>query len=275
MSCAIMRNTFKTLVRMWTFWLIVLVSAAIAVRLGYTEYVSYAPGYEPSVLSYESYVQGIYHRLSQLLLIASPFLVIVTTVLITNRDYGDQFFEVEKAAGVKPANYLFGRLSVIAIAAVAVQWVISFLCVFVFVIRKGGVYGLSVWQYCSDSAWRLFRVDIFVAFPMILFYLGLTYLLGIVFRSGIAAALGGLGLSVANFSFTILYQYRSFQTFFNYFAPPPKMLLRYVIYYQAENSGMQLMGATFERASLSAGFLISFFAVCAICCYFLIKKRES
>lgn len=270
-----MRNTFKILVRTWTFWFATVISAAIAVRLGFTEYITYAPGYEPSVLSYERYVQGIYHRVSQMFLIALPFLVIVMTALIIHQDYEDPFYEIEKAAGVKPSNYLFGRLCVIAMTTAVVQWVVGFLSISVFVFRKGGIYGLTTWQYCLDSVWRLLRIGFFVAFPMILFYMGLTYLLGTLFRSGMAAAVGGLGCSVANFSFTMLYQYRAFQTYFHYVSPPPKMLLQYVVYHPAENSGMHRMDATFEKALFSASILILFFAVCAICCYVLIKKRET
>lgn len=260
--------------RSWSFWLAVAVAAAIAVREGFTEYVTYASGYEPAVLSYERYVQGIYHRLPMLLSIALPFLTVITTVLVVHRDYGDQFFEIEKAAGINPAGYLFGRFSVIAFTTAAAQWVISFLCISVFVVRKGGVYGLTAWQSCLDSAWRLFSIDLCAALPMILFYLGLTYLLGALLRSGIAAAVGGLGCSVANYAFTILYQYRAFQTYFDYVSPPPKMLLRYVVYQREANGGIQLMGATFEKALLSAGILVAFFAVCAGCCYGLVKRRE-
>ena len=65
---------------------------------GLKDYVTFAPGYEPTALSYERYVQGIAHRMANELLLALPFLAVTVTALLLGRDYGDGFYEIEKAA---------------------------------------------------------------------------------------------------------------------------------------------------------------------------------
>lgn len=271
---ATIRNTAKTLFRSWTFLLALAVFAGMAVREGLADYVTYAPGYEPKVLAYATYVQGIDHRMSNLLLLAFPFFAIVVTALVLNRDYGDRFFEIEKAAGVKPARYLLGRLCAVVAVSCAAQWGFGTLCMGLYVFRWGGVYGLSVSQFVIDCALRQFRLTLCAALPLVLFCVGLIYLLGATFHSSFAAAVGGLGLAVGNYAFTFLYQYRAFAAYFDYFSPVPKMLFRYVVFYNVPEQSLQRMGATLETALLCAGWLVGVFALCGAGAYCLVRKRE-
>ena len=276
---ATIRNTFKTLFRSWTFWLAVAIFAGLAVREGYTDYVTYAPGYEPKVLAYAAYVQGIDHRMSNLLLLALPFFVVVVTALVLNRDYGDQFFEIEKAAGMRPSWYLLGRLCVVVSISLTAQWVFSVLCMVLFASRRGGVHGLSAdkmsaGQFLADCALRQFRAAFCAALPLVLVFAGLTYLLGAIFHSGFVAAIGGLGLTVGNFVFTFLYQYRAFAAYFDSFSPVPKKLLRYVVFYNVPEQSMRRMGATLGTALFCAAWLVGVFWVCGVGAYALICKRE-
>lgn len=271
---ATIRNTFKTLFRSWTFWLAVAIFAGLVVREGYTDYVTYAPGYEPKVLAYAAYVQGIDHRMSNLLLLALPFFVVVVTALVLNRDYGDQFFEIEKAAGVRPTRYLLGRLCVVVSISLTAQWMFSVLCMVLFASRWSGVYGLSKWQFIVDCALRQFRVAFCAALPLVLVFAGLTYLLGAIFHSGFVAAIGGLGLTVGNFVFTFLYQYRAFATYFDSFSPVPKKLLRYVVFYNVPEQSMRRMGATLGTALFCVAWLVGVFAIFGVGAYALIRKRE-
>lgn len=275
MFCVTIRNTFKTLFRSWTFWLAILVYAGLAVREGLIDYVIYAPGYEPKVLAYATYVQGIGHRMSNLLLLALPFFVVVVTALVLNRDYGDQFFEIEKAADVKPSRYLLGRLCAVVVVSFVAQWVFSILSIALYASRLGGVYEVTPAQFFADCALRLLRLCSFAALPLILVFAGLTYLFGAIFHSGVVAAVGGLGLTVGNFVFTFLYQYRAFATYFDYFSPVPKKLLRYVVFYNVPEQSMQRMGATLGTALFCAAWLIGVFAVCGIGAYCLVRRRET
>lgn len=269
MFLATVRNTFRTLFRSWTFWLAVVIFAGMAVREGLTDYVTYAPGYEPKALAYATYVQGIDHRVSKLLLLALPFFVVVVTVLVLNRDYCDSFYEIEKAAGVKPSWYLLGRLCVVTAVSFFAQWMFGILCMGLFASRWGGVYDVTPVQFFRDCALRLLRLGSFAALPLILLCVGFTYMLGTICHNGFAATIGALALVIGNYAFTLLYQYRAFATYFDYFSPVPKKLFRYVVFYNVQEQELQRMGATFQ----SAVTCMSIFAGTTLICFFFSYVR--
>lgn len=137
------------------------------------------------------------------------------------------FFEIEKAGGVSILRCLAGRLCALATVVLAAQIVTSFLSMYIYVGRWGGVVGMTVPEFFADSTVRLLRIDFCAALPIILFYIGLTYLIGAVFHSGLIATFGGLGYVVANHIFSMMYQYSSYQTYFGYFSPRPLKLTNY------------------------------------------------
>ena len=92
------KNTLKNLIRSTTFWLLVAVLAIVVIQ-GVNEGF-YLVDTEPDfVLTYQMYIQSIINSLaSKLLMYALPIFAVITVVLVLNRDYGDKFFEIEKAA---------------------------------------------------------------------------------------------------------------------------------------------------------------------------------
>ena len=164
-------NTLKIIVRSTTFWLlfIILMTTAVSGAIG----GFYVGDDEPDVvLSYNDYIQVIANSLiSTLAFTALPLFCIVTTVLALNRDYGDDFFEIEKAAGIKYFKYLLGRLTaIISIAAIAT--VISHsLCLHLYLFTRGGVPHLGQWHYFGDSIVRMLRIDLCVMLPSLIFYI--------------------------------------------------------------------------------------------------------
>ena len=113
------KNTFKNTVRSVSFWLIVLTFALIAFynvgSLSYSQYdlelKEYIYDTDPRFsLDYQGYIKQFCTVFDMLMPYAVPLLAIVSTALIVFRDYGDNFFEIEKASGIKPIRYLSGRL---------------------------------------------------------------------------------------------------------------------------------------------------------------------
>jgi len=94
---AIWKNSLKTLVRLWTFWVVVAALAAMILHQGLTDYVGYAPGYEPSIFTYHTYVQGIAHRMNNELRFTLPFFAVAVTALPFISDCDDGFFEIDNA----------------------------------------------------------------------------------------------------------------------------------------------------------------------------------
>jgi len=153
---------------------------------------------------------------------------------------------------VKISAYILGRISVVAAVTFVLQWLFSIGAIAVYVFRWGGVYNLLGMAFLADSAYRLLLIDLCPVLPITLVFAAGTYLLGSLMRSGFAASITMLTLLVANYAFTMLYQYRDFVTYFDYFCPDPRMLFRYVTYYGTSDTTLQRIGATLESAIFCA-----------------------
>ena len=271
------KNTIKNLLRCVTFWLFMLLFAFIMVRYGLSDYKVYAPGFAPTTLSIDKYTGFVGNLVNAgMLTYATPVFAVITTTLVLNRDYGDQFFEIEKAGGISILRHFTGRLCALAAVVLAVQIIASFLSMYIYVGRWGGVVGMTTVEFLVDSTVRLLRIDLCVALPIILFYVGLTFLIGAVFHSGLFATFGGLGYVVANYIFAMLYQYRSYETYFGYFSPRPLKLTNYFFNLDTADGAMwnAMDGTSLNKALLCIGFLISVFSLCSIASYFLLCRRE-
>jgi hypothetical protein len=187
------------------------------------------------VINYKDYVQCIINSLAgKLLMYALPIFAVITVVLVLNRDYGDKFFEIEKAANVKPASYLYGRLSALISINFVVLLLSNLLCMYLYVYTRGGVEGLTAWKVISETFIRVLRVDIFVGMPSLIFYIGLTYFAGAIFKNGIPAAIVGLGYSLGFYAAYLMLRFRISEDYFNYFSPIPKKLRQFFHYYDTE-----------------------------------------
>lgn len=271
------KNTVKNLLRSMVFWLVLLLLAFIVVRYGLSDYKIYALGDAPTTLSFDKYTGFVGNLVNaEMLTYATPVFAVIATVLVLNRDYGDQFFEIEKAGGVSILRYLTGRLSALATVVFVAQIITSFLGMYIYVERWGGVVGMTVPEFLADSTVRLMYFDICVALPIILFYIGLTYLSGAVFHSGLIASFGGGGYIVTNYIFAMLYQYRAFQTYFGYFSPHPSKLMDFFFNLDTTDGSMWIAVyvTSFEKAVLCIGFLTGISLLFAIVSYFLVHRRE-
>lgn len=270
-------NTLKIIIRSTTFWLlfIILMTTAVSGAIG----GFYVGDDEPDVvLSYNDYIQVIANSLiSTLAFTALPLFCIVTTVLVLNRDYGDDFFEIEKAAGIKYFKYLLGRLTaIISIAAIAT--VISHsLCLNLYLFTRGGVPHLGQWYYFGDSLVRMLRIDLCVMLPSLIFYITLTYFLGTILKKGIYAAAASfiylLSFYVPFTRFRYLLTSDAVNRYFDYFSPLPWKLRMFFHVYDSEwhETTIQMVGTSLDDALLCLlilfvcsilFFLISYLRIC-------------
>lgn len=280
MYVATFRNTVKTLFRSVTFWLVFAVFAVILIRYGVIDHVKAAPGYElPPQINYNQYasvVDNTVHAGS--LVYPLAILVVITTVLVLNRDYGDSFYEIEKAAGVSPARYLFGRLSAIVSITFVAQWVLTFIALHMCVFKRGGVEGLSMLQYIGDSFFRLTRTNLCTALPQILFYVGITYLIGTIFKNGIVAAVGGFTNAIVFYVIYYVFGNELWpKTYLDYFSPMPNKLRFFFAYVGLDTEEMMfsMFDTSFGKALCCIAFLVGFFAVCTAIAYMRLRKRET
>lgn len=279
MFLATYRNTVKTLLRSVTFWLIFIVYVAIMIRYGVVPHVVYLPGYEPLQLSFSDYVSRLDNTVyAGSLIYPLAILTVITTALVLNRDYGDSFFEIEKAAGIKPSRYLFGRLGAVVSITFVSHLVLSFTALQICVVREGGVEGFSLLQYIGDSLFRLTRTSFCTALPYILFYVGITYLLGTLFKNGVAASVGGFISAIAYYVIYLVYRYEIWaKPYIDYLSPQPNKLRHYFSSLGRENEQALLARheTSLGKALLCIGFLVGVFAVCMAVSYARLRKRET
>lgn len=254
------------------------VSRAVKSGAGMVFIDNYKP---PECLTYSGFistVDNLVHAGS--LMYPLAILTVIVTVLVINRDHGDQFFEIEKAAGVKPLLYVLGRLSAATAITFVIQWVVSFAVLLYLVFGQGGVEGMSALQCIVKGFLYLSRTNICIALPVILFYIGITYLIGTLFKNGVVAACAGFGYAIVFFVTFLLYRYSVSpvaELYFNYLSPAAYKIRYYFSSLGLPNQEQILarFGTSLGKAMISIVFFVGVFAVCTAVSYLLTRKRES
>ncbi len=241
------RITLQNLFRSPLFWLTVLLVTGVTIYEG--QNLSY--GYydealnetifdtDPRfVLNFQTYVQHVSNTCgAQIMVYALPLFAVITSALILMRDYGDKFFEIERAAGIKPARYVWGRAAALVTVNTVMTFVQCFLCFYWYVFTRGGVDGMDTMTMLGDSVIRLTRSTLLLSLPAVLFYATLTYGVGCLCKNWIPAA----ALSVAYSQLPLLMNYtvsvrllRIYETYENYIKPIPGHMRHYLHYYDTE-----------------------------------------
>ena len=274
-------NTIKNIFRSASFWLLFLILIITAISGAINGY--YVGDDEPgTILSHNDYIQVITNSLiSTLAFTALPFFSIVTTVLVINRDYGDDFFEIEKAAGVNYLKYLTGRLAAI-ISIVAVVTVITHaLCLQLYLYTRGGVPYLDKWGYVGDSIIRMLRADFCVMIPSLIFYVALTYFFGTIFKKGIHAALSTsiylLSYYVSFTRFRFRFTGDIITNYFDYFSPLPWKLRMYFQDFDSEwhDYTIYMADTSLNDAIFCVLFLIVVSIAFSLISYLRTRKRTA
>ena len=91
-----------------------------------------------------------------------------------------------------------------------------------------------MWTYLGDSTVRLTRHLIVRVIPALIFYIGFTYCVGSLFRSGIVAALCSIGYVVCVTVTNLMLRFRIDPFYFDYLSPNPNKLGHYLHRYDSE-----------------------------------------
>ena len=211
------RVAFKNLIRSTTFWLVLAVLLINTVHESLEGF--YADDDAPGmVLSYVEYIPCIVNSVcSHFLMYAMPIFTVITTVLVINRDYGDHFFEIEKASGVRLSAYVSGRVCVLVTVNLITLFAMNLADVHLYVFTRGGVVDMGLGEYFLDSFVRVLRADVFVAMPCLVFYIGVTYLIGTLFKNGMIASVAGFGYTLFFYIAFLMYRFRIAAEYFDYF----------------------------------------------------------
>lgn len=286
MFFTIYKTTFKNILRSSMTWMVLAVFGFITYSvLTQASYKIYSFEYKETLLDtdprfvfeFEQYVQSIINLLNgRLMSFAMPLFTVVTTVLVLNRDYGDQFYEIEKAAGLKPSQYLFGRLAALVTLNFIVLTTMAFLFLHIYFILRGGVPELGWFRYFTDSAVRMMRLVVFFAMPTILFYIGFTYCVGSICKSGLAGAAVSIGYIIFTMIDNIILSAGKWAWYFNYFSPMPQKVETCFHYYDTDRfqSLIVLMDTDLGKVALCIGIFVGLAVIYSAIAYLLMRKRD-
>ena len=282
------KNTVKTLFRSPSFWMVVLVGTVYAVynevivsHYGYVDMATYEMIWDTDpryILDFQSYIKLFANMSNVICMIPSALLCTVSTAVILMRDYGDRFFEIEKAAGMKPSAYVYGRFVSLTVINTAFHFILLNLCLFSYVITRSGVDGMTALNTFTDGFVRNIFLELIMAVPSILIYLCVTYIIGAVFHNGIAAAVGGIAYALFNMVLNNFFGWSGGEIIAvirDYLSPVPKKVFWFMYYFRTEWEEMPL-----ETFNTSAKYVVTsvtafviFTAVITLIIYFKTKKR--
>jgi len=282
------RATVKTIIRSPLIWAAMAllfgvgVYFSLIINTGQIDIKTYEMVWDTDprfVFSYKMYIQKVLNTLmaAPLMWFSAPaFCVIVTGVLLT-RDWRDNFFEIERSAGVKPYQYLLGRFFAVLLFVTLLTLLTAFTAFHTYFLSRGGVSFLTPAEYFFDSSIRILRAFFMATFPGILIFVSFTFALSSIMKSGLAGTIGGLGLVIFKYLSQGILQNRLPGFYHNYLSPTSANLYRYWSFYDTEWFYEKTEHNPFTTHQmllcLSCLYLIS--VICIGVSYLCVKKRKA
>ena len=281
----IYKTTLKNILRSKTVYFLFIIMMAIAIYDASSASYSYYdmhlgetifdtdPRY---VLEFKIYIQEISNSCTSMLMYSIPLFAVITTVLILNRDYGDNYFEIEKTENVKALSYLSARFLAILSVNFAVSTFVVLLAFYWYLLSRGGVADMEVLEIAIDSIIRLSRVIVMRVFPCVLFYVSFTYIIGNIAKSGIAGAIVGVGYVVVNYAATLMLRFRVNPFYFDSLSPIPNKLKTYLHYFDTEwfEKSLQNFETDHISAIICMSVLLGVSLIYFVFSFLIINRRE-
>lgn len=285
MFFATYKNTLKNIVRSATFWLLLALFILEIIQVIINPaHIVFDPDLKEQIMDTDprfvvrqgTYLKRTFNAGRSLSVEILPFITAVATVLILNRDYGDNFYEIEKAAGAKPSRYLLARLTALATLLVSLGAFFSLVNFHVYIFTRGGVPSMDLLTYITDSTFRVLRTYLFVSVPTVLFYIGFTYCVGALFRNGIAAAVVSIGYVLINTLMSRFLRFRITPLWKDYlFTSPHKLAGYFDSINRADVDGMlKLNDTNLGKAVLCLCILLGLAVLYSVVAYIRTCKRD-
>ena len=230
------------------------------------------------VLTYPLYIQklfGTMHR-GELMLFAAPALFVITSGIVLTRDWRDNTFEIERAGNVRPATYFLGRFSAVFTFITVAALIEELIMFHLYTITRGGVQGLTGWDYIIDSNIRILRMFFIVVIPGILVFSGITFLAGNLTRSGTVGTIVGLCYVLFEYLANTVLKLRVPELYQDFMTPTPRKLYLYWQYFDTEWFTEKTWHNPFttEQMLLCLGIIYSAAIVFLVISYCCVKRRR-
>ena len=281
------KNTIKALFRSRSFYIILFLVIGVSIYDAIGNYYAVFDmelmeliwDTDPRfVLSFDQYREHVQNAcIAGIMWYALPLLSVISTTVILSRDWGDRFFEIEKAAGGRPLSYVTARLCAILSVNVAVMLFVMMLSFYWFVFTRGGVDGMGLFVMLGDSLPRILRFALFMGVPCVLMYVGLTYAVGNLLKNSIAGAVAGMGYIVAFYvGYLMLSNGGQFALYFSYLSPVPHMTRFYLAAFDRNNPAgfIEMMNTSMEKAAIGIAVLVGVALIYYAVSYWRVRRRE-
>lgn len=279
------KTTLKNLVRSLLFWAALAIVIFVVIyyltqsHQGYFDLTSgetitdLDPRYVMSYYTYLLLPMNFFR--AGLMFYAMPVFTVISTLLVMNRSYGDGFFEIEKAGGVKPSVYFFGRFSALVTVNVAVSLIISVIGSLTYYCMRGGYDGFAAFgSFLYDYSARFFRLYIIAVIPAILLYMGLTYMIGSIFKSGFAGAVIGFGYTLMTYLCNYQLRFRMPNFYNDFITPTSSPLYLYLSYYKTVEIEDDTMIFNFVDTIVWLGIILGTSILCFAISYICTRRRK-
>ncbi|MBQ8523260.1 MAG: hypothetical protein IJ457_01400 [Clostridia bacterium] len=292
----IYKTTIKRILRSPLFWMALIV-ASVMVFMNANGIV-YGNDKQPDfVLAYHKYHEMISNMMRKSMLYIVPCLCVAAVMAIVTGDYTDNFFEIERAGGVKSASYFFGRLLGLFTILFTVMFIFSFFSVHYYFFTRGGVANftgkpdnfIEPWpfhtlkEYILDSTKVILRLVAGCQLPVIILFTTATYAIGTVLESGVLAAIGGSIGVVFSYLGALRYQWAFNSTIYRFFLPakigPYLYLSRYDTVFATEKytypNGYNIyLSDTLEDVVMWLAVLLGISLACIVISYIFTRRRK-
>ncbi len=188
------------------------------------------------VITYDLYIQRILNTLlnGSLMLFSAPaFSVIIAGVVLT-REWHDNLFEIERAGGVKPKHYFWGRFLAVMSFVTVLSLFTAFVAFHVYCLSRGGVSSLSWWVYFGDSTIRIIRAFFMAVFPGLMVFVTFTFFAGSILKNSTLGMVSGFGLVIFKYLSGFSFKIRLPLFFHDYLTPTPEKLYKYWTFFDTE-----------------------------------------
>ena len=258
------------------------------------------------VQGYHKYHESIGHRMRYMMFYAVPVLCVITVMCVISGDYSDNFFEIERAGGVRSSAYFFGRLAAILTLLYSITLILSLFSYNYYFFSRGGIANLTkqTWpdvhkfdwpfttlkEYLLDSTKVIVRMSLGAQLPAILLFTSVTYAIGAYFESGLLSGIGGSVSAVVAFLALQRYSWAYDSVVYKYFLPAKVGPYKYLSCYDTMLAGeefyndiniglMGMSGNPYLCDSLEAviawiATMVGISAVCIAISYICTRRRK-